>query len=138
MAEPISKTGGVMNRTILCIDDQKDIRDLLSDYLDTLGFHVFTAEDGEDGLKKALEVRPDLIFLDIMMPKKNGYALLRELKANSKLWDIPVIILSVQAEMEEMCQLEGAVHFLSKNFRLKEVSELVREIFDGKTQEVHV
>ncbi|MGA1796805.1 MAG: response regulator [bacterium] len=121
-----------MNKTILCIDDQKDIRDLLSDYLDMLGFRVVTAEDGEDGLKKALEVRPDLIFLDIMMPKKNGYAVLRELKANSELWDIPVIIVSVQSEMKEMCQLEGAVHFLSKNFRLREVSDLITDFLDMK------
>ena len=126
-----------MNKTILCIDDQKDIRELLSDYLDTLGFHVFTAEDGEDGLQKALEVEPDLIFLDIMMPKKNGYALLKELKANSKLWDIPVIILSVQSEMKDMCHLEGAIHFLSKNFRLKEVSDLIREILDEKDPGAH-
>ena len=126
-----------MIKTILCIDDQKDIRDLLGDYLDTLGYDVFTAEDGEEGLKKAMEVRPDLIFLDIMMPKKNGYALLRELKANSELWDIPVIILSVQLEMKDMCQLEGAVHFLSKNFRLKEVGELVREISGEKIIQGH-
>ena len=137
MAECISSIGSIRNRTILCIDDQKDILDLLGDYLDTLGYQIITAEDGEEGLKKAMEVRPDLIFLDIMMPKKNGYAVLRELKADANLWDIPVIMLSVQSEMEEMCQLEGAVHFLSKNFRLKEVGELIGEILEGKSQEVY-
>ena len=137
MAECISGIGSIRNRTILCIDDQKDILDLLGDYLDTLGYQIITAEDGEEGLKKAMEVRPDLIFLDIMMPKKNGYAVLRELKADANLWDIPVIMLSVQSEMEEMCQLEGAVHFLSKNFRLKEVGELIGEILEGKSQEVY-
>jgi CheY-like chemotaxis protein len=135
MPECISRIGGIRNKTILCIDDQKDILDLLGDYLDTLGYQIITAEDGEEGLKKAVELRPDLIFLDIMMPKKNGYAVLRELKADANLWDIPVIVLSVQSEMEEMCQLEGAVHFLSKNFRLKEVGELISEILDGKSQE---
>jgi CheY-like chemotaxis protein len=135
MAEIISGIGGIRNKTILCIDDQKDILDLLGDYLDTLGYRIITAEDGEEGLKKAMEIQPDLIFLDIMMPKKNGYAVLRELKADARLWDIPVIMLSVQSEMEEMCQLEGAVHFLSKHFRLKEVGELISEILHEKRQE---
>ncbi|MGA1792225.1 MAG: response regulator transcription factor, partial [bacterium] len=71
MAECISSIGGIRNKTILCIDDQKDILDLLGDYLDTLGYQIITAGDGEEGLKKAMEIQPDLIFLDIMMPKKN-------------------------------------------------------------------
>ena len=113
MTESTKGTGRIMNKTILCIDDQKEIRDLMCDYLGTLGFNVITAADGDEGLKKALEEQPDLIFLDIMMPKKNGYAVLRELKSNCKLWDIPVIIVSVQSGMEDMCQLEGADHFFN-------------------------
>jgi CheY-like chemotaxis protein len=126
-----------MNKTILCIDDQKEIRDLLYDYLGTLGFNVITAADGDEGIKKALEEMPDLIFLDIMMPKKNGYAVLRELKSNSKLWDIPVIIVSVQSGMEDMCQLEGADHFFSKGFRLKEIAEAAEKILHKKNQAAH-
>lgn len=121
-----------MNKTILCIDDQKEILDLLYDYLDMLGYNVVTAEDGDEGLKKALEKRPDLIFLDIMMPKKNGYAVLKELKSNADLCDIPVIVVSVQSGMEDMCQLEGAEHFFSKGFRLKEIAQVVEKVLDEK------
>lgn len=137
MAEPTKGIGRIMNKTILCIDDQKEIRDLLCDYLGTLGFNVITAADGDEGLKKALEEQPDLIFLDIMMPKKNGYAVLRELKSNFKLWDIPVIIVSVQSGMEDMCQLEGADHFFSKGFRLKEIAKVVEKILHEKSLATH-
>ncbi|MGA1865629.1 MAG: response regulator [bacterium] len=126
-----------MKKTILCIDDQEEIRDLLRDYLGSLGFNVITAADGDEGLKKALEEQPDLIFLDIMMPKKNGYAVLRELKSNCKLWDIPVIIVSVQSGMEDMCQLEGANHFFSKGFRLKEIAEAAEKILHEKGLTAH-
>ena len=137
MTESTKGTGRIMNKTILCIDDQKEIRDLMCDYLGTLGFNVITAADGDEGLKKALEEQPDLIFLDIMMPKKNGYAVLRELKSNCKLWDIPVIIVSVQSGMEDMCQLEGADHFFSKGFRLKEIAEAAEKILHKKSLAAH-
>ena len=137
LANLIKGIGRIMKKRILCVDDQKEILDLLSDYLGSLGFEVITAKNGDEGMKKALEVRPDLIFLDIMMPIKNGYAALRELKANEKLWDTPVIMLSVQSDMREMCQLEGADDFLSKGFRLKEVAHAVKKILQEKSTMMH-
>ncbi len=118
-----------MNKKVLCIDDQTEVLDVLNDYLDTLGYTVITAQEGEEGLKKASEETPNLIILDIIMPKKDGYAVLRELKADFNLWDIPVIMLTTKKQMQDMCELEGAIHFLSKPFRLKELADVIEEIF---------
>lgn len=80
--------------SILMIDDDKDFSVLASAHFTRLGYTMTLAHDGKDGLAKAAALKPDIIFLDIMMPGMNGIEVLRELQAGDETSDIPVIILS--------------------------------------------
>jgi len=81
-------------KTILIVDDEIDMRLFLSTLVETSGYRRVLARNGEEGLKAAKEHRPDLIFLDIMMPKEGGVFMYGQLRTNPELKDIPVIILS--------------------------------------------
>ncbi len=83
-----------MSKCVLVVDDEKDTRIYLSTVLREKGYKALVAEDGVEGLNKAREEKPDLIVLDIMMPKKSGISVLHDLKRSKGLKDIPVIILS--------------------------------------------
>ena len=83
-----------MTGTVLVIDDEPDIRLYLSTLFEKEGLRVETAEDGETGFGRAQEVKPDLIFLDILMPKKTGIMLYRRLKKDPALSGVPVVILT--------------------------------------------
>ncbi|MFC1501926.1 response regulator transcription factor [bacterium] len=79
---------------ILLVDDDKDFTVATQMILETNGFKVITAQDGEEGLQKAKKLRPDLIILDVMLPKKDGYFVCHELKERVSTSDIPIIILT--------------------------------------------
>jgi len=81
-------------QTILCIDDDKDVLDLISGYLIDEGFQVVTTTDSEEALSQAKLIQPLAITLDIMMPKKDGWSVLSELKSCEQTHDIPVFIIS--------------------------------------------
>ena len=80
--------------TILMIDDDKDFSGLVRAHFSALGYAVELTEDGAAGLARAAAVRPDVIFLDIMIPGMNGIEVLRELQAGDETSDIPVLIVS--------------------------------------------
>ncbi|MEO5360254.1 MAG: response regulator [Nitrospirota bacterium] len=91
-----------MKKRVLIIDDEKAIREYLSTILSESGFDVTMAVDGEDGLNKARELKPDLITLDVMMPKKTGIYVLGELRRDRELASVPVIMLtSVKSFIEQ-------------------------------------
>ena len=83
-----------MRKKILAIDDEVDTLTFYSELLDDYNFTPITAENGVEGLKKAREEKPDLILLDIMMPKKSGLKTFKELKNDPDLYNIPVIIIT--------------------------------------------
>ena len=83
-----------MGKKILAIDDEVDTLTFYSEVLEDYNFTPLTAENGVDGLQKAREEKPDLILLDIMMPKKDGMKTYRELKKDPDLKNIPVIIIT--------------------------------------------
>ncbi len=80
---------------ILVIDDDPDVRYTIGQYLISKGYEVEYAEDGEQGLKKAIAIQPFAITLDIMLPRKDGWSVLKELKENPETEDIPVILVSI-------------------------------------------
>lgn len=106
-----------MNR-ILIIDDEEQIRNILRIYLVKEGYEVTEAEDGEEGLKIFYEKPFDLILLDVMLPKKDGWSILREIKKYTK---IPVIMLTARDEIEdEIFGFEiGADDYVTKPFNNK-------------------
>jgi len=89
-------------KKILLVEDDKFLSEMYSTKLTESGFDVETAFDGEEGLKKAENFQPDLILLDIVLPKKDGFEVLKELKAKEKLSKIFVIALTNLGQKEEV------------------------------------
>lgn len=117
---------GKAKRILIADDDDGSIA-LLSTWLTKDGYEVDVATDGEQALHKAERNHPDLIFLDIMMPKLDGYSLLLRLKGNSLTTQIPVFIISGQSEKEheDICRTFGALGFIKKPYRIAEVARKV-------------
>lgn len=114
-----------MPKRILIIDDEPHIVKTIKDRLEFAGYTVITAYDGEEGLKKVNEEKPDLILLDILMPKMDGYNFLRALKLDENIKDIPVIILTAKAQMKELFVPEGILNYITKPFDQKELLEKI-------------
>ena len=123
------------NNRILVVDDEPNLIKSLSFILTRGGFEVSTAEDGEEALRKAAEIKPVMMFLDIMMPKKNGYDVCQIIKSTPGLKDIYIIMLSAkgwEADREKALNL-GADEFMSKPFSpvevINKVSKTMQEYF---------
>lgn len=108
---------------ILIVDDEEDNVILLEKRLKASGFDTISARDGEEAIEQALKYIPSLILLDIMMPKKDGYTVLKELRDIEKTRDIPVILLTAKAEIPDKVKgLElGAEDYVTKPFDYKEL-----------------
>ncbi len=115
---------------ILIVEDEQDIADLIGFNLQRGGFEVLKAHDGITGTETALRERPDLIVLDLMLPGRDGYAVFRELRRDSRTAEIPVIMLTARAQTEDRIQgLEaGADDYLTKPFSPKELMLRVQAI----------
>jgi two-component system phosphate regulon response regulator PhoB len=83
-----------IKKKILIVDDELDVRIYVGTLFETSGYEPVAARNGSEGLQKAKEISPDLIILDVMMPKAGGVSMYRELKADQRLRDIPVIMLT--------------------------------------------
>jgi len=79
---------------ILVVDDDPDIVEAIKAVLESRNYAVITASNGEEGLEKIRQSKPDLLILDLLMPKKDGFAVCRELKEHPKYCDIPILILT--------------------------------------------
>lgn len=93
------------SKTILLVDDDLTLREMYEERLKSEGFTIVQASNGEEALSKAKDIKPNLILLDIMMPKINGFDVLKGLKADSELKDIPVIILT--ALIQDIDRVQG-------------------------------
>ncbi|HSW30273.1 MAG TPA: response regulator [Longimicrobiales bacterium] len=105
---------------VLVVDDEKDSRDLMGHYLEDFGCRVYTATNGEEGLAAARDFRPDLITLDLMMPGMTGWEVLKHLKADRELRQIPVVVVSIVAG-EGRGRLLGAVDLVTKPFEREDL-----------------
>lgn len=83
-----------MAKRILIIDDEPDMVTYLTTLLEDNGYHITTAADGEDGLTKVKSERPDLVSLDLLMPNKTGIKMFREMRKDSEIADIPVVMVT--------------------------------------------
>ena len=130
-----------MNR-ILIIDDDEELCELVAEYLTVEGFEAEAVHDGESGLRRALSNEYDLITLDVMLPKKNGFDVLREIRQTSK---IPVLMLTARGDdMERIVGLEiGADDYLPKPFNPRELVARLRAILrrvqtEGESNQIEI
>jgi signal transduction histidine kinase/DNA-binding response OmpR family regulator len=109
---------------ILCIDDDPDVLEILKKYLVPEGYSVELALSGDEGIRLAIQKKPALITLDIMMPEKDGWQVLRELKQHEETKDIPIIIHSIVDNKPQALSL-GAVDFITKPTEPKQLLDVV-------------
>jgi CheY-like chemotaxis protein len=115
---------------ILVAEDEKDIRELVSFTLRYAGYDVWTADDGIEAVKIAQEIIPDLILMDVRMPKMTGYEACEVMKQMDTLKDIPVVFLSAKGQETEIQQglAAGAIAYILKPFAPADLTLRVEEL----------
>lgn len=119
-------------KKILIVDDEQDIVESLKFVLESTDYICYCAYNGEDGLKLAKEIMPDLIILDVMMPKINGYKISRLLKYDNKYKNIPIFMITARSQEGDKLIGEetGADEYITKPFDLSEVVEKVKQYLE--------
>ncbi|MEW6534240.1 MAG: response regulator [Candidatus Auribacterota bacterium] len=117
-------------KKILVVDDERDIVNLITDFLEGLDFQVVSASDGEKALQIAIAEKPDLITMDIMMSNKDGYETCLLLKENAVTSQIPIIVLTGRNSEQAALAAEsfGADYYLSKPFSLEELASVINHL----------
>lgn len=129
-------------QTILVVDDEKDLLDLIEYNLKKEGFNVLKAENGEEGIAVAKEKNPDLVLLDIMMPKMDGMQVVEEMRKDDQLNNIPIIFLTARSdEKTEVDGLnKGADDYITKPISTTKLISRIKAVlrrFDEKVESVN-
>jgi len=114
---------------VLIIDDEKGILKMYSEYLETSGVETITATDGETGIKIAKEQKPNVIFLDIIMPRYNGLDVLKDMKNDPDLKNTPVFLLTnlpAESSSPKAKELGAAGYLVKANYEPKSLLEIVK------------
>ena len=122
-----------MPRKILVVDDEPHIVRLVQVNLEKAGYQVLTAFDGLEALQKVSADKPDMIVLDVMMPRMNGFDVLKKLQADPMTQDIPVIMLTAKAQDADIFKgwSSGVSSYLTKPFNPMELLVFVQRIFQS-------
>ena len=122
-----------MKTKILIVDDEPVVRDILQKKLDKLGYDALTACDGTEGLDVAVKEHPDLILLDVMMPNKDGFEMLQDIRANDATRDISVIMATAKGNTSDIYygQDLGATDYLIKPIEFETLLKLIRRHTDS-------
>lgn len=146
MPSPIRKDLDFSNRLILVVDDDDPTRMLLKDLCESSNFRVVSAADGNEAIEKIVEHKPDLVLLDLMMPLRDGFSVLKWAREDDRFNDLPIIILTAMGEMDGKIRgMElGADDFVTKPFKLIElhtrmnsalmVREYRRRLYDAEAE----
>ena len=118
---------------ILLVDDEPSIVKMVGKRLEVEGFEVTVAMDGQEGLQKAQSQQQDLIILDLMLPKLNGYEVCGLLKRDSRYEKIPIIMLSARTQEKDEKEglAAGANVFMTKPFKSQELVERIKALLQG-------
>jgi DNA-binding NarL/FixJ family response regulator len=121
-----------MPLTILVVDDDLGTRLSISDYLELSGYSVITANDGQEALAMVEEYHPDLIVTDIVMPRMNGYELVRRVRQQPGFRLLPVILLTARTKTQEriLGYQSGCDLYLPKPFELEELAAAIRNLLE--------
>ncbi len=126
-----------MSKKILVIDDDVDNINFLKMVLEDNGYEVITAENGEEGLIKAKETKPNLILLDLMMPKKSGTGFLNEIKMDSSMKDIPIVVQSGASKQTRIDMKDYLKKTTFKRFKIKSTWKRNRYFASGLFGKTH-
>jgi len=126
----MAKRSNMDKKRILIVEDEPEMVNMLRMRLESLGYEILVAMDGQEGLKKARTEKPDLIILDLMLPKMDGYKICGLLKADQKHMHIPIIILTARAQDEDRDMgLElGADAYIIKPFEPKNLVSTIKKL----------
>ncbi len=123
------------NKTILIVEDEQLLGDLLKQRFEKEGVQVFLARDGEEALNYLREKKPDLILLDIILPKVSGFEVLERMQIDSQFERAPVIIasnLGQDSDLEKGKSLGAIQHFIKANFSIEDLVEYVKNFLAEK------
>ncbi len=129
-----------MKRKILIVDDEEVIRKILRIHLDKLGYEVKEAADGEQAIEELGKDVFDLLICDVLMPKKDGWEVVKEVKSNSKTKHLPVILLTAKNEDSDMFKGYdlGANYYMTKPFTKAQLIYGLRLMFNEAPEEVRM
>ncbi|MBI4845736.1 MAG: response regulator [Candidatus Omnitrophica bacterium] len=116
-----------LQKKILIIDDDVSSVNVLKTFLESKGYVVFHAEDGEKGLANIKEISPNIVLLDILMPKIDGFTVAKQIRFDAQTKDIPIIVFSAQEGMKELFAIEGITDYLVKPVNTEELLEMVQK-----------
>lgn len=114
-------------KKILVIDDEPELVKMVKMRLEANNYEVITALDGQEGLEKTRSEKPDLILLDILMPNKDGYTFVKEVKVDESIKHIPIIVLTAKPGMKDLFGIEGIKDYIVKPFEDKELLEKIKK-----------
>ncbi|HCA48735.1 MAG TPA: two-component system response regulator [Armatimonadetes bacterium] len=122
-----------MAKKILVVDDERHIVRLVEVNLTRAGYEIATAYDGIEALEKVKSEKPDMIVLDVMMPRMDGFEVLKRLQADASTQDIPVIMLTAKAQDADIFRgwSSGVSSYLTKPFNPRELLTFVERIFQS-------
>lgn len=117
-------------KTVLVVEDDTALRNVLKDKLEGAGFSVLSAKDGEEGFKIAVKKKPDLILLDVIMPKLDGLAMLKKLRGGSWGKTVPVLLLSNDTDPEHISDTlknNASDYLIKSDWKLDDVIKRIKE-----------
>jgi len=122
----------MVQKRILTIDDEPDVRAMLKARLESKSYEVIAAADGEEGLEKVEYERPDLIILDVMMPRMDGYTFIREMRNRYPDLKIPIIVLTAKDKLKDLFEIEGIGDYLTKPYDAQELLQKIEKFLGTK------
>ena len=124
-------------KRVLVVDDEPDVLLLCRVNLEFEGYEVSTAPDGEAGLEACRELRPDVVLLDVMMPKMDGWQVLEAIKADPELEHIPVVMLTAKVQDDDKIRgwSAGAAEYITKPFSPLSLSRVLSEVITSDPEE---
>ncbi len=125
---------GQIKKTIVAVDDEEPLLKILTTFLEGKGYRVLTATDGKKGLSLIKEEKPDLVILDVVMPRMDGFRVLDKLKKDDKTMTIPVIMLTTRSSGEDIDR--GISHlaeeYVPKPFDLEELNRSIEQTLQAR------
>lgn len=120
-----------MKKNILIVEDDSVLQKTMQEYLQMEGFVANVASDGDEAMKLAKELKPDLILLDIVLPKKDGYEIIQEVRADDVIGKVPIMLLTNLGginDVEKALGLGATTYLVKADYTLEEVANKVKEL----------